>query len=515
MTRAFPTQTDKKANRLAAKLWEYCNVLRDSGLSTAEFVEQLTYLIFLKMADEIAIDRFIETKERPDIAPAGYDWKSLTEKTGPDLGDHYRMVLAELAMEDPATTVGTLFAGSQNRISNDDLLRKLIVNLIDTVDWTGRDIGLKGDAFEVLLARSAEDTKTGAGQFFTPRPLVNAIVDVMQPRPTDTIADPACGTGGFLIASHRYILEHHFQELSPKEFRALRSGRIWGQELVQNTVRLAVMNMLLHGLGSIAGKSLVVAEDALLNQPSRHASLVLAHPPFGKTAAITTVDRNGMTEKEDVRYPRNDFRITTTNKQINFLQHIMSLMDMNGRAAVIVPDNVLFESGACLTLRRRLLDDFDLHTILRLPTGIFYASGVKANVLFFNKKPSIGGKPNTSKLWVYDFRTGMQFSLKQKPLQQADLTEFVEAYLPGRPRTDRVETEHFRCFSYDELIARDHANLDIVWENDSALDDIHSATPPGLIAREIIENLETALEQFVSVAEELDSEPPPRTDMQQ
>ncbi|HET6356259.1 class I SAM-dependent DNA methyltransferase [Streptomyces sp.] len=514
MTRAFPTQTNKKVNPLATKLWEFRNVLRDSGLSTAEFVEQLTYLIFLKMADEITARPVTETKKRAAIVPAGYDWNSLTEKTGSELGDHYRVVLAEHAKKDPATTVGTLFAGSQNRIPNGDLLRKLIVDLIDAVDWKRRAIDLMGDAFEVLLARSAEDTKTGAGQYFTPRPLVKAIIDVVQPRPTDTITDPACGTGGFLIAAHHYIREHH-HELSPQEFRALVSGRIWGQELVPNTVRLAVMNMLLHGLGSAVGQSLVVTGDALLTQPSRHASLVLTHPPFGKMSAITAVGRNSVGEKEDVRYPRNDFMITTANKQINFLQHVMSSMEMNGRAAVIVPDNVLFETGTCVKLRRRLLDDFDLHTILRLPTGIFYAGGVKANVLFFDKRPRIAGKSNTSRLWVYDLRTGMQFSLKQKPLQQADLAEFVEAYLPGRSHTDRIKTERFRCFSYAELIARDHLNLDIAWTDDSALDDTHTAPPPGVIAREIIENLEAALTQFASVAEELGGEPLPQTDMQE
>ncbi|MGI5198580.1 N-6 DNA methylase [Streptomyces sp. CA-288835] len=500
---------------MAAKLWEYCNLLRDNGLSTAEFVEQLTYLIFLKMADEIAARPVIGTKERTAIVPGGYDWNSLMEKTGSDLGDHYRVILAELAKKEPATTVGTLFTRSQNRIPNDDLLRKLIVDLIDTVGWKGWAIDPMGDAFEVLLAKSAEDTKTGAGQYFTPRPLIKAIMDVMQPRPTDTITDPACGTGGFLIAAYHYILEHHRQELSAQEGRALGSGRIWGQELVPNTARLAVMNMLLHGLGSAAGQSLITAEDALLTQPNRHASLVLAHPPFGKKSAITAVDRNGVAQKEDVHYPRNDFLITTTNKQINFLQHIMSLMEMNGRAAVIVPDNVLFESGICSTLRRRLLNDFDLHTILRLPTGIFYAGGVKANVLFFDKRPRIDGKPNTSKIWVYDLRTGMQFSLKQRPLQQTDLAEFVEAYLPGRSHTDRIETARFRCFPYDELIARDHLNLDIAWAEDSALDETHNTPPPRVIAREIVEELEAALNQFASIAEDLGGEPLPQTDMQQ
>ncbi|MEU0024289.1 N-6 DNA methylase [Streptomyces sp. NPDC006335] len=224
-------------------------------------------------------------------------------------------------------------------------------------------------------------------------------------------------------------------------------------------------------------ESLVETEDAPLTQPSRHASLVLAHPRFGKKAAITATGRNGLAEQGEVHYLRNDFLITTTNKQVNFLQHIMSLMKINGRAAVIVPDNVLFEIGTYSTLRRRLLDYFDLHTILRLPTGIFYAADIKTNVLFFDKRTRIGGKPNTSKLWVYDLRTGLEFSLKQKPLQQADLVEFLEAYLPGNPQADRVETERFRCFSYDELIARDHLNLDITWAADPNLDASQAPLP--------------------------------------
>lgn len=514
MTRTFPTQKNKKINPLTAKLWEYCNALRDSGLSTAEFVEQFTYLIFLKLADEITPWLVTGTEERAAITPTGYDWKSLAEKTGSNLGGHYRAILAELAKKDPATTVGSLFAGSQNRVPNDDLLRKLIVGLVDTLDWDGPKIDLTCDAFEALVARSAEDTKTGAGQYFTPRPLVAAIIDVMQPRPTDTITDPACGTGGFLIAAHRYIVQHHMHELSPDILRALESDRIWGQELVPNTVRLALMNMLLHGLGSANGRSLIATGDALSREPTRHASLVLAHPPFGSRSAIPAVDRNGMAEKEDAHYPRNDFPITTTNRQINFLQHIMSLMEMNGRAAVIVPDSILFESGN-YSLRRRLLDDFDLHTILRLPTGIFYAGGVKANVLFFDKRPYIEGKPSTSKIWVYDLRTDMQFSLKRNPLQQSDLADFVESYLPGRPHTDRVESERYRCFQYEELVARDHLNMDIFWAGDPALDDTHNEPPPEVIAREIVENLEVAMNQFASIAEELGGGPWPRADRRQ
>jgi type I restriction enzyme M protein len=247
--------------------------------------------------------------------------------------------------------------------------------------------------------------------------------------------------------------------------------------------------------------------DALAEKPRRHASLVLANPPFGKKSAITVVGTDGRAEREDIPYDRSDFRATTTNKQLNFLQHIMSLLEMNGRAAVVLPDNVLFEGGAGEKVRRRLLNEFDLHTILRLPTGIFYAGGVKANVLFLEKKPPRAGDAhNTTRLWVYDFRTGMHFTLKQRPLRRVDLDEFVEAYLPGKPRNERVETERFKCFDYDELVTRDKVNLDITWMKDPSLDDADSLLPPEVIAQEIVEDLQAALSEFAAIAEALGGE---------
>ncbi|MCX4824709.1 SAM-dependent methyltransferase [Streptomyces sp. NBC_01142] len=250
-----------------------------------------------------------------------------------------------------------------------------------TCDSTAGPQGPKGDAYEGLLAKGAEDTKTGAGQSFTPRALIDAMVDVMRPGPNDTITDPACGTGGFLIAAHSYIRKHHMKGLSREQRHALGEGKIFGTELVPGTARLAAMNLLLHGIGDSNGDSLITVEDALAKKPAKHASLVLANPPFGKKSAITVIGTDGKTDREDISYDRDDFRATTTNKQLNFLQHIMSLMEIDGRAAVVLPDNVLFEGGAGEKIRRRLLKEFDLHTLLRLPTGIFYAGGVKANVL--------------------------------------------------------------------------------------------------------------------------------------
>ncbi|CAI7979117.1 type I restriction enzyme M protein [Frankia sp. Hr75.2] len=505
MTSAAPAQAHAKTSTLVAKLWNYCNVLRDNGLSTIEYVEQLSYLLFLKMADEIADDPFTE-KDARRVVPAPYDWKSLVRLKGIDLEVHYRRTLEMLA-RNPGTTLGTIFAKSQNRITEPALLEKLVVDLIGKEEWTIQGTDLKGDAYEGLLAKGAEDTKTGAGQYFTPRALIDAMVDVMQPGPKDTITDPACGTGGFLIAAHHYIRENHMQDLSREERLALGAGKIWGNELVTGTARLAAMNMLLHGIGDADGPSLITVGDALAEQPSQHASLVLANPPFGKKSAITIVGTDGRAEREDISYERDDFRATTTNKQLNFLQHIMSLLRMEGRAAVVLPDNVLFEGGAGEKVRRRLLDYFDLHTILRLPTGIFYAGGVKANVLFFEKRqPRSGGVPNTSKLWVYDFRTAKHFTLKQHPLRRADLEEFVEAYLPGKPRDERVESERFKSFDYAELVARDKVNLDITWMKDPALDDADSLLAPEVIAQEIVEDLQAALSEFAAVAEALGGE---------
>ncbi|MFE4606793.1 N-6 DNA methylase [Streptomyces niveus] len=503
-------QAVAQTNSLVAKLWNYCNVLRDNGLSTIEYVEQLSYLLFLKMVDEIKNDPFTESDAK-SVVPAEYDWKSLASKKGLELEAHYREVLAELA-KNPGTTLGTIFAKSQNRITEPALLEKLVVELIGKEDWTIQGTDIKGDAYEGLLAKGAEDTKTGAGQYFTPRALIDAMVDVMQPQADDTITDPACGTGGFLIAAHSYIREHHMQDLNREQRIGLGAGKIFGNELVTGTARLAAMNMLLHGIGDSEGDSLITVSDALAEKPGKHASLVLANPPFGKKSSITVIGTDGKSEREDMSYDREDFRATTTNKQLNFLQHIMSLMEMNGRAAVVLPDNVLFEGGAGEKIRRRLLEEFDLHTILRLPTGIFYAGGVKANVLFIEKKPPrTGGKPNTSTLWVYDFRTAKHFTLKQRPLRRADLDEFVTEYLPGGDRTERVESERFKAFTYDELMARDKVNLDITWMKDPALDDADSLLAPEVIAQEIVEDLQAALDEFAAIAEALGGEVKPDT----
>ncbi|MET7908792.1 class I SAM-dependent DNA methyltransferase [Streptomyces avermitilis] len=498
---------------LVAKLWTYCNVLRDNGMSTIEYVEQLSYLLFLKMVDEMAEDAW-DDDEVSDIVPTGYDWKSLASKRGIELEKHYRDILDTLGRK-PGSTIGTIFAEAQNRITKPALLEKLVVELIGKEEWTVKGTDLKGDAYEGLLSKGASDTKTGAGQYFTPRSVIDAMVDAVQPTTNDTIADPACGTGGFLIAAHSYLRAHHMQDLDAEKRAALQRGEhIMGNELVVGTARLAAMNMLLHGIGTSDGPSLVTVGDALAEKPSgRHASLVLANPPFGRKSAITVIGQDGEVEKEDIQYDRDDFTATTTNKQLNFLQHIMSLTAVDGRAAVVLPDNVLFESGAGEKIRRRLLDEFDLHTILRLPTGIFYAGSVKANVLFFDKKPPrADGKHHTTRTWIYDFRTGQHFTLKQRPLTRAHLDDFVTAYRPGEPRSSRFPSKTpdgpWQVFTYEELIALDKLNLDIKWMRDPDLEDADNDLAPEVIAQEIIKDLQAALAEFAAITEALGGEIP-------
>lgn len=484
--------------RLVAKLWNYCDVLRDDGVSTIDYVEQLTYLLFLKMAHERANRRL-----NPDTALAGVAarWQALLDAEAQDLEKVYRETLEHLGKQ--PGTLGVIFRKAQNRIQDPAKLKRLIVDLIGKENWSSQGSDVKGDAYEELLAKGAEDVKTGAGQYFTPRALISAMVDCIQPGPEDTIADPACGTGGFLLASYEYITKHYGSSLTPEQRERLASGAISGTELVDGTARLAAMNMIVHGIGKPNGTSLIEVRDALAEPPARHPSVVLANPPFGKKSSITVIGEDGRADKEAISYSRQDFWTTTTNKQLNFVQHIASMLAIPGRAAVVVPDNVLFEGGAGETVRRRLLKQFDVHTLLRLPTGIFYAGGVKANVLFFDKKEARPGKVWTEMLWVYDFRVGQHFTLKQNPLRREHLDDFVKCYRPGEPRSNRIETERFRPFSYEELIARDKVNLDITWLRDPSLEDADSLLPPEVIAQEIVEDLEAALSEFASIAESL------------
>ena len=367
-------------NGLVQRLWSYCNILRDDGLSYGDYLEQLTYLLFLKMADEQTKPPF----SRAAIVPEGLDWPSLLARDGDDLEVHYRHVLTELGRG--SGMLGIVFRKAQNRIQDPAKLRRLVVDLIDRESWLTLDADVKGDAYEGLLEKNAEDVKTGAGQYFTPRPLIRAIVEVMRPEPGMRIADPACGTGGFLLAAYESIARSGL--LDPDQKRFLRYDALRGWEIVDNTARLCVMNLLLHGIGSEEAESPIVVDDALKADPGDRFEMVLTNPPFGRKSSMTFVSEEGEVGREDLVVVRDDFWASTSNKQLNFVQHVKTLLAINGRAAVVVPDNVLFEGGAGETVRRKLLEECDVHTLLRLPTGVFYAQGVKANVLFFDRKPA-------------------------------------------------------------------------------------------------------------------------------
>ncbi len=402
--------------------------------------------------------------------------------------------------------IPTIFRKAQNRIQNPARLRRLI-ELIDGEIWSGLDVDIKGEIYEGLLEKNAQDTKSGAGQYFTPRPLIKAMVDVMRPAPGQTICDPACGTGGFLLAAHDYIVKHH-SPLDQDQWQAIRHGALHGWEIVDNTARLCVMNLYLHGIGANGGSSPIHVDDSLAADPGQRFEMVLTNPPFGKKSSVTYVTEQGEIKRESTTVVRDDFWASTSNKQLNFVQHVRTLLNINGKAAVVVPDNVLFEGGAGETVRRKLLHECDVHTLLRLPTGIFYAQGVKANVLFFDRKPA-SETPWTKQLWIYDLRTNMDFTLKTRPLVRADLDDFVACFHPEN-RFERTATwspetpdARWRSFTYEELLARDKVNLDIFWLRDELLEDSANLPDPDILAAEIVEDLKSALGQFEGIAADL------------
>ncbi|PAZ09773.1 DNA methyltransferase [Streptomyces sp. SA15] len=482
--------------RLVDKLWSYAGVLRDDGVGVIEYTEQLTYLLFLKMAHERA-----HRKLKPEkIVPDEFSWQRLLDAKGIALEAEYTRILLGLGRQ--RGTLGTIFRKAQNRIQDPAKLERLIHDLIDKENWSSTGTDINGDAYESLLAKGASDKGSGAGQYFTPRSIISAMVDIVRPTVADTVVDPACGTGGFLLTAHEYASKNA-RHMTPPEREHLRDSFVHGVELVDGTARLAAMNLMLHGIGSPTGDSLVEVKDALIADPGKRWSVVLANPPFGTKSSVTMVGVDGKANRDDRTIERQDFVATTSNKQLNFLQHIMTILDINGRAAVVLPDNVLFDAGAGEVLRRRLLRDFELHTLLRLPTGVFYAQGVKANVLFFDKKPA-SETPWTNKLWVYDLRTNQRFTPKKNPLTRKHLDDFVACANPGHPHEEREETELFKSFTYDELIARSKVNLDITWLRDESLEDLDNLPAPEIIAREIVEDLTAALEEFAAIASSLE-----------
>lgn len=471
--------------QLVAKVWNYAHVLRDQGISYGDYVEQITFLLFLKM-DQERVDLLGETSE---IA-SEWRWSALAGKDGDALELHYRHTLEELAKADGL--IGTIFRKAQNKLSDPAKLKR-VVSLIDKEGpWIGHSVDVKGEIYEGLLERNASEVKSGAGQYFTPRPVIEAIVECVNPKIGETVCDPACGTGGFLLAAYDHMKG---QSQDREKLRALRHEAFRGFDIVDEVVRLCAMNLYLHGVGN--GGSPVEQADTLASDPGERFNVVLTNPPFGKKSSYKVVGEDGAVTTERENYEREDFKFTTSNKQLNFLQHIMTILEANGRAGVVLPDNVLFEANrAGEGIRKRLLEGFNFHTLLRLPTGIWYSPGVKANVLFFDKRPA-SKKVQTKELWIYDYRTNVHKTLKTKRLTSADLEDFVECY------RNRRETERFRRFTYDELTTRDKLNLDIFWLRDDSLEDIDSLPEPDLLAQEIVENLEAALAHFRSVSEEL------------
>jgi len=479
------------SNQLVTKLWNYCNILRDDGLSYGDYVEQLTYLLFLKMDDE-------KTKEpynhKSDI-PKKYNWQSLLDKEGTDLEAHYIETLQELGKEEGI--IGVIFRKAQNKIQDPAKLRKLIVELINKENWLSLEADVKGDAYEGLLEKNAADVKGGAGQYFTPRPLINAMVEVMKPQPGMKIHDPACGTGGFILSAYNYLIKNY--KLDKDQKKELKHDTFTGNEIVPMAARLCVMNLYLHGING--EENPISLDDSLKRNPGAIYDMVLTNPPFGKQSSETIVTEEGETAKQSLVIVRDDFWAKTGNKQLNFLQHVRSILKVTGRAAIVLPDNVLFEGGAGEIIRKKLMETCDLHTILRLPTGLFYAQGVKANVLFFDKKPA-QKEAATSKIWIYDLRTNMHFTLKENPMKLEDLQDFVKCYNPEN-RHKRKENERFKCFSYEEILKRDKTNLDIFWLKDESLEDLDKLPSPDTIANELVDDLEGALEQLKEISEDL------------
>lgn len=487
---------------IISRVWSFCTTLRDDGVGYGDYLEQLTYMIFLKMADEYAKPPY----NRDVGIPEKYNWQALTSKKGAELEVLYVELLRELGQH--KGMLGQIFTKAQNKIQDPAKLFRLI-DMIDSTQWLMIGADVKGDIYEGLLEKNAEDTKSGAGQYFTPRALIRAMVECVRPEPGKTIADPACGTGGFFLAAYDFLTNPEYYSLDKEQKQFLKHRTFYGNEIVANTRRLCLMNMFLHNIGEIDGDSLVSPNDALVAASSINVDYVLANPPFGKKSSMSFTNEEGEQETDDLTYNRQDFWATTSNKQLNFVQHIRSMLKTTGKAAIVVPDNVLFEGGAGETIRKKLLENTTLHTILRLPTGIFYANGVKANVLFFNNQPA---SPNawTKEVWFYDYRTNIHHTLKKKPMRFEDLTDFIECYNPMN-LSERKEAWHpennpegrWRKYNYEELIARDKTSLDIFWLKDKSLTDLENLPEPDDLAEEIIENLEAGLNSFREVLEGL------------
>ena len=475
---------------IGAKLWNLCNHLRDDGVTYHQYVTELTYLLFLKMAKET---------ETEDQLPKGLRWDNLEAQSAPDRLQFYKEMLVKLGTA-KSRLVAEIFTNATSFIRKPTTLTTLIAE-IDQLNWySARQEGL-GDLYEDLLERNASEKKSGAGQYFTPRPLIDAMVTVMKPTLEDVIQDPAAGTGGFLIASNRYIREHsNPNRWTEVQQRKYRRGTFFGMEHVQDAHRLALMNLMLHGLDSDPAVSGIFFGDTLSEDHERlpEATLILTNPPFG------TKKGGGLPSRQDFTYP-------TSNKQFCFLQHIYRGLKPGGRSAVVLPDNVLFEGNVGKQIRTDLMEKCNLHTILRLPTGIFYAPGVKTNALFFTRGE--GDKNNTKEVWVYDLRASAPAFGKRTELTREYFADFEKAFGSdplGSPaslkkRKDTGETGKFRKFTRDWIAQRDD-NLDITWLRDESEGDGETLPEPAVLARQAIEELEGALEELRGILVELGEE---------
>ena len=485
------------AESLVSRVWSFCHTLRDDGVSYGDYLEQLTYLIFLKIADE-----YSKPPYNKDLSiPQKYNWESLINIKGAELEIHYNELLKELGRGNGL--ISHIFIKAQNKIQDPAKLYR-VIQMINNENWGRLGVDIKGAIYEDLLEKNAEDTKSGAGQYFTPRSLIKAMVECIKPEPEKTIADPACGTGGFFLSAYDFLSDPTNYTLDEEQKRFLKYNTFRGWELVFNTYRLCLMNLFLHNIGDIDSEPPITRNDALIADPGERFDYVLTNPPFGKKSSMTFTNEEGKQDKEDLIYNRQDFWTTTSNKQLNFVQHIRTLLKPDGKAAVVVPDNVLFEGGAGETVRKKLLETTNLHTVLRLPTGIFYRPGVKANVIFFDNHPA-SEIPWTKEVWIYDFRTNVHFTLKRNKLTFEDLQDFINCYNPQN-RYQREETERFKKFTYDEIISRDKTSLDIFWLKDDSLTDLDNLPDPDILVEEIIENLESSLESIKELANNLEKE---------
>lgn len=443
--------TQKSESALLKKVWDIANVLSAAGVGFTDYITQLTYVLFLKMADER------ETMGLPGHLPEGCAWKDLVGLSGTDLVEKYEGILKELSQCDGL--IGTIFTKATNKIYRPVMLRK-VVDMVAEDNWYMMEGDLKGAIYEKILEKNGQDKKSGAGQYFTPRALISAIVDVVDPKITETVGDPCCGTGGFLLAAYEHM---RTQSRDVEKQRFLKNNALFGADNTDLVVTLASMNLYLHDIG--VGKSPIVYQDSLIDTSDRMFQVVLTNPPFGTRPQGSV----------DVSANRPEF-VKTSDNQVNFLQHIMSIVKTGGRVGVVLPDSILTDGDSTKKVRDKLLRDFNLHTILRLPTGIFYANGVKTNVLFFQK-----GEP-TKDIWVYDYRTGVKHTMATKPMTREHLQDFVECYCSGH-REDRRETYdaetnpngRWRRFPEAEVKAREDLNfkwLDFTEEDERSVADI-------------------------------------------